>query len=113
MVYTRGSSDEFDRLANLTGDPGWSWKEILPYILKSEHFVAPVDHHNITRQFNASVHGFKGPLNVSLPGFPIGTDAMGIETTQELEEFPFNLDINSGQTIGLSTYICICVYWPH
>lgn len=34
MFYTRGSSDEFDKLARVSGDDGWSWKQILPYILK-------------------------------------------------------------------------------
>ena len=35
MFYTRGSSDEFDRLARISGDKGWSWKAMLPYILKA------------------------------------------------------------------------------
>ena len=34
MVYSRGSEDDFNRFANLTGDQGWSWNEIQPYILK-------------------------------------------------------------------------------
>lgn len=34
MFYTRGSSDEFDRMARVSGDDGWSWKRIFPYILK-------------------------------------------------------------------------------
>ena len=35
MFYTRGSSDEFDRLARISGDEGWSWNAMLPYILKA------------------------------------------------------------------------------
>lgn len=32
MVYTRGSTSDFDRFAKITQDPGWSWDELQPYI---------------------------------------------------------------------------------
>jgi choline dehydrogenase len=34
MFYTRGSADDFNRYAELTGDPGWSWSRVLPYFFK-------------------------------------------------------------------------------
>jgi choline dehydrogenase-like flavoprotein len=34
MVYNRGSADDWDRYAQFTGDPGWSWESIQPYIAK-------------------------------------------------------------------------------
>jgi choline dehydrogenase len=34
MFYTRGTSEDFDRYAKLTGDVGWSWDQILPYFFK-------------------------------------------------------------------------------
>lgn len=34
MVWTRGSKDDWDRFAKVTGDNGWSWDEMLPYMLK-------------------------------------------------------------------------------
>jgi hypothetical protein len=34
MVYSRGAADDFNRYAELTGDEGWSWDQIFPYILK-------------------------------------------------------------------------------
>lgn len=33
MVWTRGSRDDFDRYANVSGDSGWSWDSILPYLM--------------------------------------------------------------------------------
>lgn len=33
-IATRGSSDEFDRIANITGDPGWNWANMLTYAKK-------------------------------------------------------------------------------
>ncbi|KAJ7586731.1 hypothetical protein C8J56DRAFT_1014658 [Mycena floridula] len=102
MGYTRGSSDDYDRYAKVTGDQGWSWKNLQRYIRKSERFVQPVDHHNTTGEYNPAVHGYHGVNTVSLPGFPHATDAKIMETTQELsDEFPYNEDTNSGFALGI------------
>jgi hypothetical protein len=34
MLYARGSAEDYDRMARLTGDPGWSWNSIFPYFIK-------------------------------------------------------------------------------
>lgn len=34
MVYTRGSKEDFDRWAKVTGDNGWSWDNLVPYMKK-------------------------------------------------------------------------------
>ena len=34
MVYTRGASDDYDRLARVSGDDGWSWSKMVPYFLR-------------------------------------------------------------------------------
>jgi hypothetical protein len=34
MFYTRGSSDDYDRFAQITGDSGWSWNNLQHYIRK-------------------------------------------------------------------------------
>ncbi|KAJ7498252.1 aryl-alcohol oxidase-like protein [Mycena galericulata] len=54
-------------------------------------------------QFNASVHGTDGINSVSLSGYqwPIFQDHV-LEATKRLsDEFPFNLDFNSGQMLGV------------
>ncbi|KAG6864689.1 hypothetical protein C0993_008650 [Termitomyces sp. T159_Od127] len=102
LVYTRGSREDFDRYAKVTGDQGWSWNSILPYFKKSEKWTAPADNHNITGQFNPGVHGFKGEVAVSLAGFPSPIDQRVIEATSQAgNEFKFNLDFNSGKPLGL------------
>jgi choline dehydrogenase len=54
MVYVRGQAADFDDWAE-AGNPGWSWREVLPYFTKSE------DH-----AFGASeYHGAGGPLHVA------------------------------------------------
>lgn len=69
--------------------------------LQSEKFNFPVDGHNITGQFDPSVHGFDGFIGVSVPNAPRAIDGRIIQTTQELEEFPFKLDMNSGEHLGV------------
>lgn len=34
MLYTRGSSDDYDRFARVTGERGWSWNALQPYVKK-------------------------------------------------------------------------------
>ncbi|KAF8580298.1 GMC oxidoreductase [Ramaria rubella] len=102
MFYTRGSSNDYDRFARVTGDPGWSWNNLQQYIRKNEKWTEPVDHHDTTGQFDPAVHSFTGINSVSLAGFAYPIDGMVIQTTQELsDEFPFNLDMNSGNPLGV------------
>ncbi|KAF9002564.1 aryl-alcohol oxidase-like protein [Cyathus striatus] len=101
MFYTRGSSDDYDRWAAVTGDDGWSWSKILPFILKNEHFTTPADGHSTVGQFNPVFHNFNGINFVSLPGFAEPFDDKMIQTSKDLKEFPFNLDTNSGTPLGL------------
>ncbi|KAJ7686500.1 alcohol oxidase [Mycena rosella] len=101
MLYTRGSKEDFDRFARVTGDEGWSWDNLVPYMFKNERFSPPADRHNTTGQFNPAVHGFDGINTVSLSGFPTPIDGRVIQTTNELSEFPFNLDTNSGYPLGI------------
>ncbi|KAL0577510.1 hypothetical protein V5O48_004496, partial [Marasmius crinis-equi] len=102
MLYTRGSSEDFDRYAVITEDPGWSWDSLQPYIRKNERFSEPVDHHNITGEFEPSAHGFHGINTVTLTGFPWPVEDRLIQTSVEQpEKFPFNVDMNSGNELGI------------
>ncbi|KAJ8514729.1 hypothetical protein ONZ45_g7753 [Pleurotus djamor] len=100
MVYTRGSAEDYDRIANITGDIGWSWARMQPYFKKNEKWSVPPSNHTIDGQFDPSVHTTNGTLDVSLPGLSQPPDAKFIRTTQESDEFPFNLDMNSGNPLG-------------
>lgn len=103
MFYTRGSSSDFDRFAKVTGDPGWSWDRLQPYIKKSERFEEPTDNHDTSNQFDPSVHGFNGRVGVTLPGLlhpPV--DTATLRAAKELGgDFRFNLDMNSGSPLGI------------
>ncbi|KAJ7475206.1 aryl-alcohol oxidase [Mycena galericulata] len=101
MAYTRGSKEDYDRYANVTGDEGWSWDSLIPYMRKNERFGPPADHHNTSGQFNPAVHGFDGINSVTLPGFPTPIDSRVIGTAKASSEWPFNLDMNSGYQLGV------------
>ncbi|KAJ3564666.1 hypothetical protein NP233_g8146 [Leucocoprinus birnbaumii] len=103
MLYSRGPADDWDRLARFTGDNGWTWDNLQPYWRRNEDFVPPADGHNITGQYNPSDHHSDGLLSVSLSSFAApDVDNRVIQTTKDLaEEFPFNLDINSGSPLGV------------
>ncbi|KAJ7471447.1 aryl-alcohol oxidase [Mycena galericulata] len=102
MYYTRGSAEDFNRYAAVTGDEGWSWDNLLPYFFKNENWTAPADGHDTRGQFDPGVHSTHGMMSVSLTGFSYPASARVLQTTKELpEEFPFNLDMNSGTPLGV------------
>ncbi|PPQ81857.1 hypothetical protein CVT25_013457 [Psilocybe cyanescens] len=101
LVYTRGSQSDFDRYAQVTGDSGWSWNNMLPYFKKSEKFTRPSDNHNTTGQFDPTVHGFTGFNSVSLPGAPTAIDNRFNTAIDQLGgEFFQHTDYNSGNPLG-------------
>ncbi|KAK0448898.1 alcohol oxidase [Desarmillaria tabescens] len=68
MTYTRGSSEDYDRYARVSGDEGWGWDRMQPYFRK----------------------------------YPSAIDGRVIQATKEVpDEFPFNLDYNSGYHLGI------------
>ncbi|KAF7351661.1 Choline dehydrogenase, mitochondrial [Mycena sanguinolenta] len=102
MAFTRGSFEEWDNYAKLSGDSGWSWDNMHEYFFRNEKWTAPNDNHNTTGQYLPSAHSTTGMVSVSLPGFAHPFDNAVIATTQEFpDDFPFNLDQNSGRPLGL------------
>ncbi len=70
--------------------------------VQNERFVASADHHNTTGQYDPAVHGFEGITSVSLAEYPSVLDGRMIQATKELsDEFPFNMDYNSGYHLGI------------
>ncbi|KAJ3561519.1 hypothetical protein NP233_g10144 [Leucocoprinus birnbaumii] len=103
MVYTRGAASDYDRWAKVTGDSGWSWNKLQPYLDKQEKFEPPADNHDVTGMIDPKVHSTTGAVPVSIPGFPHpGTDEVTLAVTKELGgEFHYNLDWNSGRPLGV------------
>jgi choline dehydrogenase-like flavoprotein len=89
MVYFRGHPTDFDDWA-AAGNPGWSYREVLPYFLRSENNDAYPD---------SPYHGHGGPMNVIFikrpnsmtPAFLAAMDSMG---------FKRNADFNGADSEG-------------
>ena len=59
VMHTRGFPVEYDEWAAL-GNPGWSYRDVLPYFLKSENIT-------IKRLADSEFHSTEGPLPVGYP----------------------------------------------
>lgn len=59
MIYTRGNHYDYDSW-HATGNPGWSFSEVLPYFKKAEN----------QERGASEYHSVGGPLNVADPPFP-------------------------------------------
>ncbi|KAL4768835.1 hypothetical protein BDW60DRAFT_210549 [Aspergillus nidulans var. acristatus] len=66
MVFDRGSKADYDRWEAL-GNPGWSWRDLLPFFKKSENFTPPskdvIDEWNAT--YDPAAHGTTGNVQSS------------------------------------------------
>ncbi|MEM7105770.1 MAG: GMC family oxidoreductase N-terminal domain-containing protein [Bacteroidota bacterium] len=57
MAYVRGNKADYDGWAAM-GNKGWSYEEVLPYFIKSEH-------NDVIDQLDEGYHGTNGELNVT------------------------------------------------
>ena len=72
--------------------------------LQNEKWLSPLGGRDITGQYDPRVHGYNGNTLVSLvQSEPTEFDRLFMQSAQQLNgEFPFNLDPNSGNPIGVS-----------
>lgn len=93
MIYMRGQAQDYDQWAELSGDPGWSWRSVLPLFKRSE------DHH----QGGDAYHGAGGEWRVEkqrlkweiLEAFREAAAQCGIPKTE---------DFNRGDNEGCSYF---------
>ncbi|KAK3097269.1 hypothetical protein FSP39_008216, partial [Pinctada imbricata] len=91
MVYVRGSRHDFDDWA-ANGCQGWSYKDVLPYFIKSENI-------QISDCKNSDYHGKDGPLHVSSGNATPLADIFG----DAMEEMGYRtVDTNGEDMIGYS-----------
>lgn len=68
LVYTRGTNEEYDRWAEITDDPGWSWDQLAPYYFKVNVLRDPLWLFLLTTCF-CRVHAlFHLPTVITHPG---------------------------------------------
>jgi choline dehydrogenase len=89
MVYFRGHPTDFDDWA-AAGNPGWSYREVLPYFLRSENNDAYPD---------SEYHGHGGPMNVTYIKRPNPMTPAFLEAMKALG-FKRNYDFNGANPEG-------------
>ena len=93
QLYTRGNDKDYDAWVSEAGCKGWSYREVLPYFVRSE---------DNQRLFNA-YHGYGGPLGVSYPVNPLPISFAFLLAAQEAG-IPFNDDFNGAVQDGIGHY---------
>ncbi|ODM99988.1 Glucose dehydrogenase [FAD, quinone] [Orchesella cincta] len=96
LMHLRGNPLDFDNWATITGDPTWGYDGVLPYFIRSEHFVGETTDKN--------AHGYGGPLQIQIPdcvGLAEEWNRAGVEMG-----YP-HIDLNGRHTEGFDT-----VFYP-
>ena len=90
MAYFRGQPQDFDDWAN-AGCKGWSWREVLPYFIRSEH----------NQDFTDSpYHGQDGPINVRHIKRPNPLNQAFLSAFESLGTYPRCDDLNGPNPEG-------------
>ena len=93
QLYTRGNAKDYDAWASDAGCDGWSYREALPYFIRSE------DNQRLVNAY----HGYGGPLGVSYPVNPPPISFAFLRAAQEAG-IPFNDDFNGAVQDGIGHY---------
>jgi choline dehydrogenase-like flavoprotein len=93
QLYTRGHAKDYNAWASDAGCVGWSYREVLPYFIRSEDNQRHVD----------AYHGYGGPLGVSYPVNPLPISYAFLRAAQEAG-IPFNHDFNGAVQDGIGHY---------
>lgn len=90
MAYFRGQPRDFDDWA-AAGNAGWSWREVLPYFLRSENNP---DHRD------SPYHGTGGPINVAHIRRPNPLNAVFLAAFDGIGGYPRCADFNGASPEG-------------
>ena len=93
QLYTRGNAKDYDAWVSEAGCKGWSYREVLPYFVRSE------DNQRLVNAY----HGYGGPLGVSYPVNPMPISFAFLRAAQETG-IPFNDDFNGAVQDGIGHY---------
>jgi choline dehydrogenase-like flavoprotein len=92
MIYLRGAREDYDGWA-AGGNPGWSWRDVLPYFRRAEHNERGGD----------AFHGTGGPLNVMDLQSPHRFGPIFVEAALQAGH-PANADFNGATQEGFGLY---------
>jgi choline dehydrogenase len=89
MIYMRGQSGDYDRWAELTGDPSWAWDKVLPLFMQTEnHHGGASDTHGAGGEWRVEKQRLSWQI---LDAFRDAADQVGIPKIDD-----FNRGDNTG-----------------
>jgi choline dehydrogenase-like flavoprotein len=92
MIYTRGHPSDYDGWA-AAGNPGWAWRDVLPYFLKAEN----------NERLDGPLHAKGGPLNVADGRALNPFAARFVEACRQMQ-LPISDDFNGATQEGFGLY---------
>jgi choline dehydrogenase len=93
MIYVRGAAADYDEWARLTGDPSWSYEQVLPLFRRMEDNARGSDR----------FHGTGGPLRVEDPRSPHPWSRAAVRAAVAAG-YPRNDDFNGAAQEGAGLY---------
>ncbi len=93
MLYVRGHASDFDEWA-AAGNPGWAYRDVLPYFRKSEDHVWGASEY----------HGSGGPMRISEFTTAVHPICQRFLASCETLGIPGNTDFNAAQLDGAGTW---------
>ncbi|KAJ8681199.1 hypothetical protein QAD02_016986 [Eretmocerus hayati] len=94
MIATRGNKNDYDEWARLTGDPAWSYEEMLKYFKKLE------THDFKLGEVDPEYHNFDGPTRIANAPYQTPLARAFVEAGKELG-FP-EVEYNGAQQTGFA-----------
>src|SRR5262245_35748944 len=93
MLYLRGQARDYDEWAQLTGDTGWAWQNVLPVFMKTEdHWRGADEKHGEGGEWRVEATKLRWDV---LESFARAANEAGI---------PWTDDFNRGDNSGVSRY---------
>ena len=93
MLYLRGQARDYDEWAQLTGDAGWAWQNVLPVFMKTEdHWRGADEKHGEGGEWRVEATKLRWDV---LDSFAAAANESGI---------PWTDDFNRGDNSGVSRY---------
>ncbi|WMD21498.1 GMC family oxidoreductase N-terminal domain-containing protein [Achromobacter seleniivolatilans] len=89
MIYMRGQREDYEQWAELSGDPAWSWDQVLPVFKRSEDYHRGADeHHGAGGEWRVEAQRLRWDI---LEAFASAAEQEGIPRVQ---------DFNRGDNFG-------------
>ncbi|KAF2010118.1 GMC oxidoreductase [Aaosphaeria arxii CBS 175.79] len=103
-VYLYGSSEDYNRWAELVGDDAWKWENTLKSFQAIENYdtTGSKDYPHLANP-DSEVHGKSGQVQICVPPVLEKGFASHMEAVIEAGE-KVNLDANSGDPVGISVF---------